>query len=181
VPTFIALLRGVNVGGRNRVPMDALRALAEGAGLGDVRTYIQSGNLLFSSGGTAAAAEARLEAAIARRLGLEIPVVVRAATRWAALSRGNPLPQAAAEAPGYLHLALSKAPPAKAAVEALRERATAGELIEPAGRDGLWIHFTHGAGRSKLTPVLLDRLVGSPVTARNWRTVVALGELAGTG
>lgn len=175
--TYIALLRGINVGGQNRVPMDVLRSLCEKAGYREVRTYIQSGNVVMAGAGTAAVAEEKLEAALARRFGRDIPVVVRDAVRWAALARSNPLSRAATE-PAYLHLALSKAPPATGAVEAVRARAAGGELVEQAGPDGLWIYFTQGAGRSKLTPTLLDRLVGSPVTARNWNTVLALVEMA---
>ena len=176
--TFIALLRGINVGGNNLVPMDVLRALCEEAGYRDVRTYIQSGNVVMAGAGTAAKAEARLEAALARRFGREIPVVVREAARWAELVRSNPLREAAGRQPKALHLALSKAPPARGAVEGVRSKAAGGEVVEQAGTDGLWILFTQGVGRSKLTPTLLDRLVGSPVTARNWNTVLALVEMA---
>jgi len=177
VTTYIALLRGINVGGQNRVPMDVLRALCEEAGYREVRTYIQSGNVVMAGPGTAEVAEVRLETALARRFDRDIPVVVREATRWAELARSNPLSRAAT-VPGYLHLALSKAPPTRGAVEAVRSRAAGGELVERAGPDGLWIYFTQGAGRSKITPTLLDRLVGSPVTARNWNTVLALVDLA---
>jgi uncharacterized protein (DUF1697 family) len=75
-------------------------------------------------------------------------------------------------------LALSKAPPNPGAVEGLRERAAGGECVAQAG-DALWIHYGAGVAGSKLTPALLDRLVGSPVTTRNWRTVLKLGEMAG--
>jgi uncharacterized protein (DUF1697 family) len=74
-------------------------------------------------------------------------------------------------------LALSKAPPKSEAVEGLRERAVGGERIVRVG-DALWIHYGSGVAKSKLSPALFDRLVGSPVTARNWRTVLKLSELA---
>jgi uncharacterized protein (DUF1697 family) len=74
-------------------------------------------------------------------------------------------------------LALSKAPPKQDAVEGLREHALSGERIVQVG-DALWIHFEGGVARSKLSPTLLDRLIGSVVTARNWRTVLKLDELA---
>ena len=80
--------------------------------------------------------------------------------------------------PNLVMLALSREPPDPSTVDRLRERATAGERIERVG-DALWIHYAGGAGRSKLAPGGLDRVVGSPVTTRNWRTVLKLGELAG--
>lgn len=174
---FIALLRGINVGGRNMIPMPELRALCAGLGWGDVQTYIQSGNLLFRAGAEAARLEADLERAIERRFGPAIPVLVRAAAEWPDYVAGNPFPEASRSEPNLVMLALSKAPPERDAVERLTERAAGGERIARV-HDALWIHYASGSGRSKLSPALLDRLVGSPVTTRNWRTVLKLDELA---
>ena len=180
MPAFIALLRGINVSGRNTIPMAELRALCEKFGATDVRTYIQSGNVVFAGTGRAPAIEAALEAAIEQRFGIAIPVIVRATAQWPGYMEGNPFPEASAREPSHVLMGLAKAPPRKGAVEALRERATAGERIEAAG-DALRFHFAGGVARSKLTPALIDRLVGSAVTARNWRTVQKLGELAAGG
>ena len=174
---FIALLRGINVGGHNRVPMAELRSLSTELGWDEVRSYIQSGNLVFEAGAGLASLEAELERAIERTFDLSIPVIVRAAADWPAYVEGNPFPGASAKEPSLVMLALSKAPPKAGAVEGLRERAAGGERIERVG-DALWLHFAGGSGRSKLSPGLLDRLVGSPVTTRNWRTVLKLEELA---
>lgn len=177
---FIALLRGINVGGRNSVPMAELRSLCEGLGWQDVQTYIQSGNLVFKAGAAPARLEADLERAIDRRFGVAAAVVVRAAADWPDIVAGNPFPEASRSEPGLVMLALSKAPPKPDAVERLSERAAAGERIARAG-DAVWIHYAGGAGRSKISPGLLDRFVGSPVTTRNWRTVLELDELARGG
>lgn len=174
---FIALLRGINVGGHNRIAMPALRTLCTGLGWGDVRTYIQSGNLVFEAAGPAGKLEATLEGAIKEHFGLPISVVVRAADAWAAYVAGNPFPEASEREPNRVMLALSKAPPAPGAAAKLQEHAAAGERIVQAG-DALWVHYAGGAGRSRLSPALFDRLVGSPVTARNWRTVLQLDALA---
>jgi len=179
-PTSIALLRGINVGGRTRIPMAELRALCAGLGWEDVRTYIQSGNVVFRAGAAAPALEEALERAVERRFGFPVPVIVRAAAEWPAYVEGNPFPEASGAEPNRVMLALSKAPPREEAVEGLRERAADGERIERVG-DALWIHYAQGSGRSKLTPALLDRAAGSPVTTRNWRTVLQLGELARDG
>lgn len=177
---FIALLRGINVGGRNKVPMAELRALCAELGWGDVRSYIQSGNLVFRAGGPPASLETELEQGIEERFGLSIPVLVRAAADWPAYVRGNPFPEASRSTPNHVLLALSKAPPSPDAAERLLERALDGERVARVA-DALWIHYAGGAGRSKLSPALLDRFVGSPVSARNWRTVLELQELARGG
>ena len=173
----IALLRGINVGGRTRMPMEALRELCISLGWQDVRSYIQSGNVIFSADGTAAAQEAALEEAIRARFGMSIPVLVRSPEQWNAYLKANPFPTAAEQEPNRLMLSLSKRQLAAGAVTLIQERATNGERVgEAAG--GLWIHYPVGAGASKLSPSLVDRLAGSPVTARNWRTVTKLAEMA---
>lgn len=174
--SFIALLRGINVSGRNTIPMAELRTLCTELGWGDVQTYIQSGNVIFTGRGSAPRLEAALEREIERRFGLAIPVIVRAATDWSAYVSDNPYPDASRSEPNLVLLALSKSPPRRDAVDGLLERAANGERITQVG-DAIWIHYAGGVGKSKLSPALLDRLVGSPVTGRNWRTVLKLGEL----
>lgn len=161
---FVGLLRGINVGGHKPVPMAELRALCEKLGWREVETYIQSGNVVFTA---AAAAEAALEKAIAKRFGFPVDVIVRSAKAWPARC---PWPD---REPNRVMLLLSKATPKPGAVEALRERA-AGEAIEAVG-GAIWVHYPEGVGKTKLTPALLDRVIGSPVTARNWTTVQKLG------
>lgn len=170
------MLRGINVAGRNKIPMSDLRALCAKIGYGDVQTYIQSGNLVFSTSARPLAAEIELEQAIMRRFHLQISVIVRAATDWPAYVRGNPFPEASRLEPNAVMLGLSKTSPKPEALPALRTRCVSGERIAQVG-DALWIHFAGGVGRSKLSPALLDRLVGSPVTMRNWRTVLRLNEM----
>lgn len=177
VPTFIALLRGINVGGRNRISMEALRSLCDGLGWTGVQTYIQSGNLVFQADATAPALEADLEQAVELDSGLSIPVLVRDAAHWAAYLEANPFPAASGTEPNLVMLALAKQPPQGSAVDELRRRAGRGERVARTG-DALWIHYAEGVGRSKLSPALLDRLAGSPVTMRNWRTVLGLQQRA---
>src|SRR6185436_8585513 len=117
---FVALLRGINVGGNKRVPMADLRNLATKLGWGKVATYIQSGNLVFVSSGSSAALEAALETALARHFGFSVEVIVRGATAWSAYARGTPFPDAQAARPHRLLLGLSKRPPKPGAVDQLR-------------------------------------------------------------
>lgn len=176
---WIALLRGINVGGHRKVPMTELRALAAGIGWRNVETYIQSGNLVFAAAGDAHVLAAKLERAIERRFGFAIDVVVRSAVQWARLTAGNPFRVEMEKAPDRVMLLLTKRSPVAGGVAALAQRAAAGEQVAAVG-EAVWIHCPEGMGRSKLTPALLDRLLGSPATARNWRTVVALKEMAET-
>jgi len=171
---MVALLRAVNVGGR-KLPMAELRALCGELGWEDVATYIQSGNVVFSSDGKPDALEKALEDAVAKRFGFDSPVIVRTAAQWAQYPPGNPFPEAARDEPNRLMLLLSKKPPAEGAEDVIQARAVAGERVARAG-DALWFHYPDGAGTSKLTPSLIDRAVGSPGTARNYRTVATLLE-----
>jgi uncharacterized protein (DUF1697 family) len=176
--TFIALMRGINVSGHNKIPMPELRALCADLGWGDVQSYIQSGNLIFRADAAPDALEAELERAITGRFGLTIPVIIRGADAWPGYVAGNPFPDESAREPNLVMLTLSKAPPKADAAERLRERAVSGERIAQAA-DAIWVHYAAGVAPSKLSPALFDRLVGSSVTARNWRTTLKLGELAG--
>lgn len=173
---YVALLRGINVGGNNPIPMKRLYSLCGDMGWHDVQSYIQSGNLVFTADGTAAVLEKKLEQLIEKQFGFSIQVIVRAAADWPAYVKSNPFPAAAKKEPNLVMLGLSKAPPKSDAVKLLRERAANGERIEQTG-DAIWVHFKKGVAGSKLSPALFDRLAGSPVTMRNWRTVLKLEEL----
>lgn len=175
--TFIALLRGINVGGHKTVPMSQLRSLCEKLGWCDVQTYIQSGNVIFSAGGKPAVLETKLEHAIEEHFGFPVSVIVRAAVDWPAYIKSNPFFDACKNEPKLVMLCLAKTPPKPDAAKILRERAAGGERIEQVS-DALWIHFAGGVARSKISPALLDRAAGSAVTARNWLTVLKLQELA---
>lgn len=157
--------------------MAELREACRVAGLGAVRTYIASGNLVLT--GKAARAEKKLETLIEQRFGIDVPVMVRTGEAWAAYLADNPLPKPAVEAPNRLFLAVPKKPALEGAVEALLARARNGEVIARC-RDALVLHCPEGIGQSELTPKLIDRLVGSPTTLRNWNTVLALAELSKT-
>ncbi|QAY77348.1 DUF1697 domain-containing protein [Sphingosinicella sp. BN140058] len=170
---FIALLRGINVGGHRKLPMADLRSLAEGLGLAGVRTYVASGNLVFSADGQdAGTLEVRLEGAIAERFGFAVDVIVREADHWARLAAGNPFPEQSAATPNYVMMTIGKRPATDADVEALRPRAAADERVERVG-EALWFWFGAGSGRSKLAAAPLRDVW----TARNWRTVQTIGTL----
>lgn len=179
-PQWLALLRGINVGGNKKVPMATLRGLAEGLGWTAVQTYIQSGNLVFRAKGKPATLAAALEQAIEGEFGFEVPVIVCGAAAWTGFAAGSPFPEAEAARPNLLHLALAKVAVPAAAAAGLSPYCKAGERLVV--REGaLWIDFAEGVARSKLAPAVLDRVVGGTVTARNWRTVQALAALFAAG
>jgi len=174
---LVALLRAINVGGNRRVPMAELRALAEELGWERVTTYIQSGNLVFAASATARDAEEALERALERHFGFAVPVVVRSAATWSGYAAGSAFSDAETVRPKLLHLGLSKRPPNPGAVDGLAKYCTSGERVELRG-DALWVDFPTGVARSKLTPAVLDRVIGSAVTMRNWSTVQELARMS---
>lgn len=175
---YVALLRAINVGGTAKLPMAALREICTEIGWRDVATYIQSGNVVFEADGEAAALERALEEAVERRFGFARPVIVRSREAWRVYAAGSLFPEAEQDQANRLMLCLAKQPMAPGAGEALQARATAGEQVRQRG-DALWVLYPEGAGTSKLTPSLFDKAAGSPVTARNWRTVTALQAMLG--
>ncbi len=172
---YVALLRAVNVGGC-KLPMADLREVCAGLGWERVATYIQSGNVIFEAAGEPAALEAALEQAVTARFGFVRPVIVRSARQWADYAAGSPFPDAERDKPNYLLLGLAKSAVAAGAAEALQVRGAAGEQVRQE-KGALWFWFPDGSGVSKLTPSAIDKAAGSPVTTRNWRTVVKLREM----
>jgi uncharacterized protein (DUF1697 family) len=173
---FVGLLRGINVSGRNMIPMAELRSLCEELKWTGVQSYIQSGNLIFAADGTPAEIERQLEQSITKRFGHSVPAIVRAASDWPSYIKNNPMAEACKISAKSVMLVLSKHPPKPDAARALQERAMNGERVLMAG-NALWIHFTDGVAKSKLSPALLDRSIGSTATARNWNTVLKINEL----
>jgi uncharacterized protein (DUF1697 family) len=177
VTRSIALLRAVNVGGR-KLPMAELREICAALGWTEVETYIQSGNVVFAAPGPTLELETSLERAIEQRFGYWSDVIIRSTDQWRALLAANPLAQEAEAEPSRVLVGLAKARLHPGAAEAIQAKAAAGERVEQAG-EALWFHYPAGVGTSKLTPSLIDRSAGSPVTARNWRTMLKLAEMAG--
>ncbi|MGB3966065.1 MAG: DUF1697 domain-containing protein [Planctomycetota bacterium] len=175
---LVALLRGINVGGRNKLPMADLRRIALQCGWTDVATFIQSGNLLFTAAIDQIAAAKTLERAIAEDLGFAVPVVVRQLAALRADLAACPLAAALCERPGHLHLGVSREPFPKSLPAALAPYCKAGEQIAVRG-GALWVDFTGGVARSKLTSAVLDRAVGGTVTLRNSRTIAAIAAMPG--
>ena len=165
--TYVALLRGVNVGGSNKVPMADLRAMFEANGLADAQTLIQSGNVVFRADGTEAALVSRIEAAIAETFSLSITVMVRSKAQLAKVLANDPFADAP---PNLAHVAFLSARPAAKAVAALDPDRSPPDAFRVHGRE-VYLHYPNGSGRSKLTGDYLERVLGVRATARNRNTV----------
>jgi len=173
----IVLLRGVNVGGRNRVPMGALRAALEASGLEQVVTYVQSGNVVLESAAKPGVLARDVEAVIADAFELDVAVVVRTRTELAKVVRHDPLGELAGDEAKLYQVSFCSERPDKEVVAKLAERAVEGERVLLDGRE-IYAWFPHGVGRSKLAAQLSRQKLGTVVTARNWTTVKKLLELA---
>jgi uncharacterized protein (DUF1697 family) len=175
--TFIALFRGINVGGHNKLPMKELVAVLEGLGLQNIRTYIQSGNVAFDSkAADAAKLSAQIGAAIHKSHGFEPQVLLLDAARLEKIIRANPFPEAEG-AGNTLHFMFLAAIPPKPDLAGIEKIRAASERCELKG-DVFYLHAPDGVGRSKLV-ANMERLLGVPVTGRNWNTVLKLREMIG--
>ena len=176
--TQIGLLRAVNVGGTGNIAMPALRMLLAELGFADIKTVLQSGNLVFRSdrcGGREL--EALLENAASDRLRLDTDFLVRSAVEWTRIVASNPFRDDAARDPSHLLLMVLKNAPTVAAFGALRAAITGPETFH-AERAEIYIRYPAGIGRSKLTTRLIEARLGTRGTGRNWNTVLRLAELA---
>jgi uncharacterized protein (DUF1697 family) len=174
----IALLRAINVGGRNMVAMADLRMFFETLGFTNARTLLQSGNLVFDGGrGRSDALERLLEQHAAKRLGLQTDFIVRGADEWAEVVRANPFRKEAAADPGRLIVMALKSAPERERLSALRAAINGPERAELVGKQA-YIVFPDGQGRSKLTVAAIEKALGTRGTGRNWNTVLKIHNLA---
>jgi uncharacterized protein (DUF1697 family) len=172
----IVLLRGVNVGAHNRISMPRLRELLTAAGFGDVRTYMQSGNVVLSSEASPEQIASESRTQIAEAFGLDIAVVVRSHEEIAAVLERNPLGDVAVDPKRYQVSFLSDQI-GRETVDRLAALAVAPEQFAAAGRE-LYAWHPTGVARSKLAAALAGPTLGATATARNWATVTALRSIA---
>lgn len=171
---WVALLRGINVGGRNIVPMAELRHLFEELGCGSVSTFIQSGNVIFTTAATDRVALALLlEGALEETFGVSNPVVLRTAEEIGRTAGSHPFGPDSSRT----HVAFLVREPDPDGVRSLEEVDVAPDEFSVVGSD-VFLHLPDGVGRARLTGPLLERRLGVAGTVRNWRTVTRLSELA---
>ena len=175
---YVLMLRGINLGASRRVPMADLRSLFAEAGYDEVRTYVQSGNIVLGSPAAAAALEGEARRLISDRFGFDVPVVVRSARQLAAVVKRNPLGEAAAADPKRYQVTFLSGKLDAAAIAALESVAADSEQLAAHGRE-LYTWHPDGVARSKLATALAGKKLGVTATARNWTTVTTLLEMAG--
>jgi len=176
VARHVVLMRGINLGSRNRVSMPKLRQALQGAGYDDVKTYLQSGNVALSSTKTADAVRRSCERLISKELGLDVDVVVRSRTQLAAVVKRNPLGKVAKNPKRYQISFLAAKPPT-GLKKKLDAAAAEQERFVIAGRE-IYAWHPEGVARSKLWALLAGKELGVTATSRNWTTVTKLLELA---
>lgn len=174
---YVALLRGINVGGNKKVPMAQLRGLLEGLGYTDVATLLQSGNAVFTSKEKSPAKLAKqLEAAIAKEFGFEVAIILRTRDELAAAIKANPLP-GAEDAPSQFVVTFLSDVPDQKRLKEIDPAAYLPDEFRVVGRE-IYARFPNGIRDSKLAVVLGGPRLGVTPTARNWNTVTKLLELA---
>ncbi|HYJ34021.1 MAG TPA: DUF1697 domain-containing protein [Candidatus Binatia bacterium] len=175
--SYVALLRAVNLAGRNKVGMADLRAAAESLGYAEPRTLLQSGNLLLRGPARPdPVLERNLRDAARKKLGMEIDFFVRSAAEWQALVAENPFPREAKSDPGHLVAIALTGAPGRAELKALEQAIQGRERIRLSGRTA-YAFYPDGIGRSKLTMALIEKKLGVRGTGRNWNTVLKLAAL----
>jgi uncharacterized protein (DUF1697 family) len=178
MPIHIALLRGVNVGGRNMVAMADLRDLLGTLGFAEARSLLQSGNLVFQGDRRSGATlERLLEVETEKRLGLSVDYMVRTAKEWQSIVAGNPFPDEAARDPSHLIVLFLKREPPATDVTALQASIRGPESVRALGKQ-LYIVYPAGIAGSKLTFTQIEKKLGTRGTGRNWNTVLKLAALA---
>ena len=178
VKTLISLLRAINLAGRKQVAMPVLRDFFTGLGFSDVRTLLQTGNIIFrSEAQNANDLERLLESEAKAQLGLDTDFFVRSAKDWKALVDANPFPDEAKSDPSHLVVMFLKDAPQAKSLEALRASIRGPEIVDLVRRQA-YIVYPAGIGRSRLTNALVESKLGVRGTGRNWNTVRKIASLA---
>ena len=172
----IVLLRGINLPRHKRISMPELRGALEDAGFGDVKTYVQSGNVVLSGRASSNGVARKVETVIGDRFGLEVDVIVRTRDELADVVARDPFGEVASEPKRY-QVTFLAAKPDREAVAKLEAAAAGGEQLVANGRE-LYSWHPDGIGRSKLAALLAGNGSGVTATARNWTTVTTLLALA---
>ncbi|MDG3008148.1 DUF1697 domain-containing protein [Paludisphaera mucosa] len=173
---FIALYRGLNVGGKTTVKMESLRAVHERLGHRGVKNYIQSGNVVFATDDPVEDLAKACAVEFARAFGFASRVMLVEAERWSEILAGNPYAGPAAEDPKSVHVGICLGAPDAGRLAALLAKTKGREAFEVRG-DVVYLHAPDGVGRSKFAEGM-EKAAGVPMTMRNWRTMEALQALA---
>jgi len=174
MPTYIAMLRGINVTGHKMIKMDALRASLAALRLSNVQTYIQSGNVIFGVGnGSVAALSEKIQQRILRDFGFAVPVFLRTAKELEQIIKDNPFLNETAIDHSKLHVTFLSGAALDTASEALQPLAVKPERFCVIGRE-IYLYCPNGYGRTKLSNTAIEKKLSIGATTRNWKTVNTL-------
>ncbi len=178
MPVFIAFLRGINVGGKKTIAMAKLKALLEKVGFEDVKTHLNSGNVVFATKEKSPDKLTRtIENAIGKEFGFAPAIVLRSAAELKAILAKNPFPKMEKSDPSHLLVMTLAGKPHAGAKAKLAEAHQGDEEIHIAG-ENVYLTYPNGIGKSKLTNTLLEKHLGVAGTARNWNTLTKLLAIA---
>ena len=174
--TYAALLRGINLGARNKIAMPALRELFEGLGAEDVETYVQSGNVVFKSAGDAVKLKTAIEKGIRDAFGHDVAVLLRTRAELEGAVKRNPFAKDGRDEKA-LHVTFLGETPDRGKVRALDPDRYAPDAFRVL-RSEVYLHCPDGYGRSRLSNAYFEKHLGVAATTRNWRTVTTLADMA---
>jgi uncharacterized protein (DUF1697 family) len=178
MPVFIALLRGINVGGNKTIQMARLKTVLEELGFENVKTHLNSGNVVFITKEKSAAKLTKtIEAAIEKEFGFRPTVVLRTVAELSKILAKNPFTEMAESDPSHLLVITLAGKPHADAKARLAKAYQGPEEIKIAG-ENVYLTYPNGIGRSKLTNMVLEKHLGVAGTARNWNTLAKLSEIA---
>jgi uncharacterized protein (DUF1697 family) len=175
--TFIAMLRGINVSGQKLIKMERLRTAFADMGFQNVRTYIQSGNVIFETEEPAAGLSTKIQKKILKEFGFDVEVVTKSAKEMADIVKRNPLAKDTALDEKRLYVTFLADDPPRNAVELLQPLATNGEAFHIVGR-AVYGYFPNGYGETKFSNPAIEKKLGCKATTRNWKTTKMLMEMA---
>ena len=174
---FVSLFRGINVGGHQAVRMDALKELHESLGLQEIQTYIQSGNVVFTSDDAdVTLIQKDIEHGFAQKFGFQVKVMVRTADEFNVMIENNPFQNQAMKESKWMVAMFLESHPINTAWEDIQKTYTGPEELHITAQE-VYIYYPEGIGRSKLTNAFLEKKLKTMGTVRNWNTVLRLQKM----
>jgi uncharacterized protein (DUF1697 family) len=177
MPVYVALLRGINLGGHKKIKMDELRASLAALGFAEVKTYIQSGNVVFKAAKISdQALSKKIEATILLKFGHSVSVIIRTAEEIEQVIANNPFLKQPDIDPTKLHVMFLREPPAQSALKQLETLVLRPDQFRSLGKE-LYFYLPNGVAESAVMKKPIDRVLAIPTTMRNWRTVNTIQQM----